>query len=106
MVQLEELLETSMKESVFRKVTQPVLMLYYYRDEDHQDEVVKVSAMKRMYRQFGTPDSLKREKAIPAAGDHVIGSHIKSKDLETVTAACLAFGREVLQLNAAKEQGP
>ena len=98
-VQLEELLESSMKESVFRKVNQPVLMLYYYRDEDQQDEVVKVSAMKRMFRQLGTPDSLKREKAIPGAGDHVIGSHIKSKDIKSVTEACRRFGEEILRLS-------
>jgi hypothetical protein len=73
-------------------------MLYYYRDEDHQDEVVKVSAMKRMFAQVNTPDSLKREKAIPGAGDHVIGSYIKSKDVETVVNACIQFGESVLKL--------
>jgi hypothetical protein len=50
-----------MKESTFKKVTQPSLLLYYFRDKDHQDPVVKVSAMKRMFVQLGTPDSLKRE---------------------------------------------
>ena len=98
-VQLEEFLETSMKESLFRKVSQPLLMLYYYKDEDHQDEVVKVSAMKRMFRQVGTPDSLKREKPIAAAGDHVIGSYIKSKDIPSVVNECERFAREVLKLN-------
>ena len=54
-VQLEELLESSMKASLFEKVKQPVLLLYYYKDEDHQDDVVKVSAMERMFSQLGTP---------------------------------------------------
>ena len=83
-VELEELLETTMKASVFEKVKQPVLLLYYYKDEEHQDDVVKVSAMKRMFRQLGTPDSLKREMATSNTGDHVIGSYIKSKDIKTV----------------------
>ncbi len=101
-IQLEELIETTMKESVFRKVTQPALLLYYYKDEKHQDLVVKVSAMKRMFRQLGTPDSLKRQAAIPNAGDHVIGSYVKSKDVQTVENECEKFGVEILHL---KESG-
>jgi esterase/lipase len=50
-VELEELIESTMKQSVFKKITQPTLLLYYYKDEDHQDSVVKVSAMKRMFAQ-------------------------------------------------------
>lgn len=96
LVQLEELLESSMKESVFRKVKAPVLLLYYYKDEDHQDNVVKVSAMKRMFAQLGTPDSLKRAMAIPNAGNHVLGSYVKSKDLLSVQNECEKFARELL----------
>ena len=98
LVQLEELLESTMKESTFRKVTQPTLLLYYYKDEDHQDDVVKVTAMKRMFNQLGTPENLKRQVAIPNAGNHVIGSYIKSKDLESVMRECEKFGREVLKM--------
>jgi pimeloyl-ACP methyl ester carboxylesterase len=98
LVQLEELLETTMKESTFRKVTQPVLLLYYYKDDKHQDDVVKVPAMKRMFKQLGTADSLKRQAAIPNAGDHVIGSYVKSKDLQTVQEECEKFAREVLKM--------
>lgn len=97
-VQLEELLETTMKESTFAKITQPALVLYYYKDEENQDPVVKVAAMKRMFAQLTTADSLKRMIAVPEAGDHVIGSSIKSKDVAAVTQHCIRFGKEVLQL--------
>jgi esterase/lipase len=97
-VQLEEMLEGTMKYSTFEKVKQPTLVLYYYKDEEHQDPVVKVSAMKKMFRQLGTPDELKRELALPATGDHVIGSYIKSKDVNSVIKACEEFGKEVLKL--------
>jgi esterase/lipase len=97
-VQLEELLETTMKQSTFKKVTQPVLMLYYFKDEEHQDNVVKVSAMKRMFSQLGTPENLKRQIAIPNAGNHVIGSYIKSKDVMTVQEECEKFAMELLGL--------
>ena len=97
-VQLQEFLETTMKESTFSRVTQPVLMLYFYKNEDEQDDVVKVSAMKRMYGQLGTPVELKRELALPNTGDHVIGSYIKSKDVKAVEDECIKFGVEILKL--------
>jgi len=98
LVQLEELVEFTMRGSVFEKITQPVLLLYYYKDEDHQDEVVKVSAMRRMFAQLGTPPDKKRETALPNAGDHVIGSYIKSKDLHSVEAEIEKFAKEIMQL--------
>jgi hypothetical protein len=98
LVQLEELIESTMKESTFRKVKQPSLLLYYYKDKKHQDKVVKVSAMKRMFNQLATPDSLKRQIAVPNAGNHVIGSHIKSKDLQKVQDECEKFAVEILHL--------
>jgi pimeloyl-ACP methyl ester carboxylesterase len=97
-VQLEELLETSMNESTFEKVKQPTLVLYYYKDEEHQDQVVKVTAMKRMFRQLGTSESQKQLVAVPEAGDHVIGSPIKSKDVKKVEEECEIFGRNILKL--------
>lgn len=99
LVQLEELIESTMKASVFEKVTQPTLLLYYYKDEEHQDPVVKVAAMKRMFKQLGTPENLKKEMAVPNAGDHVIGSYIKSKDHQTVLAECEKFAIDILKMN-------
>jgi len=99
LVQLEELVEATMRGSVFEKITQPVLLLYYYKDEDHQDKVVKVSAMRRMFAQLGTPPGKKRETALPNAGDHVIGSYIKSKDLQSVEAEIEKFAKEILLLS-------
>jgi esterase/lipase len=99
LVQLEELLESTMKESTFNKVTQPSLLLYYFKDEDHQDDVVKVSAMKRMFLQLGTADSLKREIALPNTGNHVLASPIKSKDVESVKNEIERFAIEVLKLS-------
>ena len=73
-----------MNKSTFGKVTQPSLLLYYYKDEVHQDSVVKVPAMKQMFEQLGTPATLKKAVAVPTAGNHVMGSYIKSKDVVTV----------------------
>jgi len=97
-VQLEELLETTMKEATFEKIKQPTLVLYYYKDEKNQDKVVKVSAIKRMFNQLATPADQKRLIAVPNAGDHVIGSYVKSKDIKTVEDECEKFGTQVLKL--------
>lgn len=103
LVQLEELLESTMKESTFKKVTQPTLMLYYFKDKDHQDPVVKVSAMKRMFAQLGTPDSLKRELPLPNTENHVLASPIKSKDVESVKKEIDKFAIEILKLPVSKQ---
>jgi pimeloyl-ACP methyl ester carboxylesterase len=83
-VQLEELIESGMTEETFKKITHPSLTLYYYKDDQHQDPEVKVSAMIRMHEQLATPDSLRVHKAVPTAGAHVIGGSLASKDVETV----------------------
>ncbi|HUQ65067.1 MAG TPA: alpha/beta hydrolase [Flavitalea sp.] len=97
-VQLEEMLESAMKPELFKKVQQPVLMLYYYRDNINQDSVVKVEAMQKMFQELGTPSDKKRAVAVPGAGNHVIGSYIKSKDIATVEKEIENFMDEVLKL--------
>jgi esterase/lipase len=97
-VQLQELTETSMTKETFEKVKQPVLMLYYYRDIRHQDNVVSVDAMLSMFGQLGTPSALKRKAAIPNAGNHVIGSAMRSADIATVEKETERFANEILKI--------
>ncbi len=97
-VALEEMLETTMKKETFVKVKQPVLMLYYYKDEQQQDSVVNVSAMKKMFSELGTADSNKRAIPLPNTGDHVIASPIKSKDIISVEKETKRFLEEVIHL--------
>lgn len=97
-VALEEMLETSMTQETFAKVQQPLLLLYYYKDDAHQDKVVKVSAMKKMFEEVSTPAASKKAVAVPNAGDHVMGSYIKSGDLETVKRETGLFATEILKM--------
>lgn len=99
---LEEMLETTMNKETFQKVKQPVQLLYFYKDEIHQDSTVKVSAMLKMYDELGTPDSLKRKQAIPNAGTHVIGSYIRSHDVEGVQKEIEKFMIDVLHLKVVR----
>ncbi len=98
-IQLQELLEQSMVKETFRKVKQPSLTLYYYKNEEEQDPQVKVSAMLRMHEQLSTPDSLKFAIAVPTAGAHVLGSSMASKDVPAVYAEIVKFTKQTLQLN-------
>jgi pimeloyl-ACP methyl ester carboxylesterase len=95
---LEELLETSMNKGTFEKVKQPTQLLYFYKDDIHQDSTVKVSAMLTMFDELGTPDSLRRKQAMPDAGTHVIGSYIRSSDVEGVQKEIEKFMIEVMHL--------
>jgi esterase/lipase len=97
-VALEELIESAMTEETFKKVKQPTLLLYYYKDEANQDNVVSVSAMKKMFTQISTDSTMKKQMAMPNTGDHVIASPIKSKDAAGVEAATKNFLVEVLKL--------
>jgi len=100
-VQLQEMLETTMTKETFEKVKQPVLMLYYYKDEVHQDSVVSVPAMLNMFAQLGSQTKIKQ--AVSNAGDHVIGSYIKSNDLLSVQHAIENFMQKTLKLPRVSE---
>ncbi len=101
-VSLEELLETKMNATTFQSIKQPVLTLYYYKDEQHQDPVVKVSATKEMFEQLGTSKEMKRAVAMPNTGNHVIGSPILSKDVAGVEKETILFMQEIMHMNAVK----
>ena len=94
-VSLQEMIESSMKPETFNRVHQPVLLLYYFQDENHQDKIVKVSAMEKMFDQLGTPSAKKMKHPIPNAGDHVLCSPIKSgavTEIENYTAQFFKSG--------------
>jgi esterase/lipase len=98
LVELEEFIESSMLKPTFQKVKQPVLLLYYYKNELEQDPVVRVDAMLKMYDELGTPNNLKQKVAIPNAGNHVMGSYITSKDLPGVEKAIESFVSSTLKV--------
>jgi esterase/lipase len=101
-VALQEYLETTMIRSTYKKIKQPVLMLYYYKNETEQDKVVKVSAMLTMFNALQTPGNLKKSIAIPTAGDHVLASRIKSKDILTAENDITTFMNTTLHIPAKK----
>jgi pimeloyl-ACP methyl ester carboxylesterase len=99
-VSLQEMIESSMTAETFKKVKQPVLLLYYYKDENHQDEIVKVSAMEKMFDQLGTVQQKKMKYPIPNAGDHVLCSPIKSGAVNQVENLTEQFFKQVLNFQS------
>ncbi|KOH45871.1 alpha/beta hydrolase [Sunxiuqinia dokdonensis] len=97
-VYLQQLVASTMHGELFRKVEKPLFLAYYYQDEEHQDDVVRVDAMLNMFDQLGTPEALKRKQAFNA-GTHVIGSGMFSKTRDEVEQACIDFASEVLEMN-------
>ena len=98
LITLQTMLDQFMTPDQFAKVKQPLFMAYYYKDEEHQDQVVSVPAMLTMYDELGTPADKKRKQAFPEAGEHVIASHFTSGDLAGVYRATEKFMTDVLKL--------
>ncbi|MFC4870938.1 alpha/beta hydrolase [Negadavirga shengliensis] len=95
---LAVLLKSKMNKNTFEKVRQPVFMAYYYKDEEHQDDVVSVPALLEMFDNLSTPDNLKEKQAFGEAGDHVITSSIKTESWEDVLEASRKFLEETVGL--------
>lgn len=97
-VQLQNLLASAMTPATFEKIQQPVLNLYYYKDETHQDPTVKVSAILEMEQELGTPATMKAAIPVPGAGAHVMGSALTGKDLPAVEKAISDFAINKLRM--------
>lgn len=90
-VYLQMLVEKTMKVKVFEKVTQPVFVGYYYKDEENQDNTVSVPAILWMYENLGTPAGRKVAFAFPDAGAHVIGCDLTNPNWMKVYTATADF---------------
>ena len=80
-------------EETFENVTAPVFLGYYYKDENNQDEVIKVSAELKMFKQLGTLPSQKTKVAFADAGDHVIACELTSGCYDEVIATSYRFSK-------------
>ncbi|MDN3593715.1 alpha/beta hydrolase [Zunongwangia endophytica] len=94
---LIKMLQQNMKPETFSKVTCPVFLGYYYKNEEEQDQVVSVPAMLKMYAELGTPDAKKEKVAFPEAGNHVIASDLRSNDWENVYKESVEFITEKIK---------
>ncbi len=96
---LQALVDNTMKPETFQEVTQPLFLGYYYKNDTVQDNVVAVPAMLEMFEQLGTPKAKKRRVAFANAADHVMTSHITSKDLPSVQKETYLFWKRFSACN-------
>lgn len=98
LVALKWLIDQEMTKDNFAKLDLPIYLGYYYKNEEHQDNVVSVPRMLEFYDQVSTPNEAKRKEAFPEAGRHVVTSYVFSKDIENVIQKSFDFAEEVLEL--------
>ncbi len=98
LIQMKLLVSSTMTEETFKKISQPVFIGYYYKNEEEQDKIVSIKRMKEMLEQVSTPEHLKREVAFDKVDAHVIASWVQSKDIESVRSETFKFAEEILQL--------
>jgi len=103
-IALKTLLDAEMIEENFSKITQPLFMGYWYKNEEIQDDVVSVNRMLEMYDQLGTPEAKKRKIAFDDATNHVLASPLWNKNFETVKKETFDFAEEVLGLVPVKKK--
>jgi len=99
LVELEHLLEETMNQQTFEKISCPVLTLYYKKDEQQYDRVIDLSAIPKAHAAFQTPDSLNIYRALAEPGNHVLASPIKSDNIEVVEEAISSFCVEKLGMS-------
>lgn len=87
-----------MTRRTFQRVTAPSLTLAYYKDRQHQDGTVRVSRIREMVSELGTPPQGNVYVELPEVGVHPMASGIVSKDIPAVEEAIFSFSEQVLGL--------
>ncbi len=98
LIGVQSLISHTMKKETFEKITCPVFIGYYYKNEEEQDKVISIEAIKEMYTQLTTPANQKREIPFPEAGNHVLCYYLDSKDIAGVERETFKFCEEVIGL--------
>ncbi|MCG9972011.1 alpha/beta hydrolase [Christiangramia crocea] len=98
LVDLQVLVETSMKPKTFENVNCPVLTLYYHKNFLEEDQHVEVSVYSNAHKLFKTPDSLVQLSPLKRPKTHFIGSDIKSSDTEIVEKEIVSFLTEKMNI--------
>lgn len=97
-IELQTLLNSTMHEQTFEKIKQPMLLVSYFKNEEEQDQVVSVPAIRECYAQLGTDEDLKRYIEIPDVAAHAMCSPFYSKNTQAPIDAASLFLQELVGL--------
>lgn len=98
LVNLIVLVNETMTPKTFQKINQPYLLAYYYKDENHCDQIISVPAIQSFHEQTQTLDKDKWNIPFPNVNSHVIANKHQSKDWQSVFAVTEKFMIEVLNI--------
>ncbi len=97
---LQALLDMTMTEETFSKITQPTFMCYYRQDEEHKDDVISIPAARAALAQFGTPEGQTWTVSLSDVGCHPMLNRFLPTTTVTLEKQTYAFAEEVLGLEA------
>lgn len=72
LVKLKVMLKTYMRDELFSKITQPVFVGYYFKNEEEKDKTISIEAIENMFENLGTANDKKTKVAFANAGRHVL----------------------------------
>ena len=98
MVALQGLIDMTMTEENFNKVSQPYFLGYFYKNDSAQDRTVSVDAILDFDSKTITSNEMKRVVAFENAGSHVINSPLTSMEYEGVREETYSFVEEILRI--------
>lgn len=87
---------------LFRRVRAPVLLLYYYRDEQHQDPTADVASMLDAFAMFGRasrPHGLSRTLAVENGSHVLLSEHVRA-DHVLIETEIMTFLKDVQNLRS------
>ena len=91
LVALQSLLDHTMTDDIFQRIDDPLFLGYYYKNEEEQDHVVSVEAMKEFFSKVATPSYAKTDAPFSNAGNHVISSKYKNDNWADVLGEVQQF---------------
>jgi hypothetical protein len=98
-LELQYLLESTMNNDIFSRITVPIFVTYYFEDEEHQDKVVSVNKILDMTKKLGTSSKNLRVVNIKDAKAHAMANWIFNENTESVLNETYKFANEVLFLD-------
>lgn len=88
---LEDLRNYAAKDRVFEKVNVPVLVLAYYKDEEHQDGAAHVKAMEEAFSKFASTATGGNKLVKLPDAEHVMLSQYVKTDKDTILKVIRPF---------------
>lgn len=101
LVNMQQLVENTMTEETFEKVTCPTLTLVYYEDDLKNDDVIDVQKVFWMHNHLGS--EIKELDKLPGPKTHTIGCGIFSQDVPGVEAEIFDFCETKLHMQPVPE---